>query len=177
MPSHLFIKDNTYLDSSLYQAMFSQPTSRTGAVYEIKEPQEFDEGNLVRQDQHADGHSRRHAIPATSYEAIYLMPYHAGRMVEPIFEKIICKPWTPVIHDDRLLRKLICSFFYYPHLCGPFVHKDLFLEDMAAGRNTFCSPLLVNAVLAIASVRAPAIADNVVLKLSLADLPHYPGPV
>ncbi|XP_014553050.1 hypothetical protein COCVIDRAFT_40838 [Bipolaris victoriae FI3] len=58
----------------------------------------------------------------------------------------------PVISDDHLFRRLISSYFCYPHPCGPFIHKDLFLEDMAAGRATFCSPLLVNAMLANACV-------------------------
>jgi hypothetical protein len=73
-------------------------------------------------------------------------------MVEPLMEKLTAEPWTRVISDDRLFRRLLCSYFCYPHPCGPFVHKDLFLEDMAAGRTSFCSPLLVNAMLANACV-------------------------
>ncbi|KAL4725847.1 hypothetical protein ACLX1H_006521 [Fusarium chlamydosporum] len=85
------------------------------------------------------------------YPTPYLVPYHAAQMVEPILDKLEAKPWTGVISDNRLLRKLISSYFYYPHPCGPFTQKDLFLEDMAAGRTDFCSPLLVNAILSSAS--------------------------
>lgn len=40
--------------------------------------------------------------------------------------------------------------FEYPF--HPFFQKDLFIDDMLNGRRRFCSPLLVNAVLAAAWV-------------------------
>lgn len=90
-----------------------------------------------------------------SHDIIYLVPYFSAEMVDPAVEKLTTEPWTRVISDNQLLRRLICSYFTFPHPCGPFVHKDLFLEDMMMCHSDFCSPLLVKAMLSIASVSTP----------------------
>ncbi|KAF2655122.1 hypothetical protein K491DRAFT_693149 [Lophiostoma macrostomum CBS 122681] len=144
MPSHLFTANNPYLHSLLYEAALSCQVPRSS------QRQLSNVDSLVPLGQHTDRGSRQPAADATQYHSAYLMPHHAARMVEPIVDKITATPWTCVISDNRLLKRLVCSYFYYPHPCGPFVHKDLFLGDMAAGRARFCSPLLVNAMLAIA---------------------------
>ena len=81
-----------------------------------------------------------------------MMPYHIAEMADTRIGMITARPWTQVISDDRLFRKLISSYFQFLHPCGPFVHTDLFLNDMVACRSDFCSPLLVNAMLIIGSV-------------------------
>lgn len=48
---------------------------------------------------------------------------------------------------------LLKLYFQYEHQFLSFFHKDLFLDDMLSGSTTFCSELLVNAVLALACVR------------------------
>jgi hypothetical protein len=80
-------------------------------------------------------------------------------MVEPIVETLTAARWTSVISDNQLLRQLLYAYFFSSHQSGPFVHKDLFFEDMASGRNRFCTPLLVNALLANASVSFPLCDD------------------
>ena len=124
MPSHLFVTNNPYMDSCLYKAVVSSST-------------------------HSHAENRQ---LITKYGSAYLLPYHTAKMGEPFIDKITTTPWTSVISDNRLLRRLVSLYFTCPHPCAPLVHKDLFLEDMAAGRTAFCSPLLVNAVLSVASV-------------------------
>ncbi|SCO86144.1 uncharacterized protein FRV6_10271 [Fusarium oxysporum] len=75
-------------------------------------------------------------------------------------DKIRTTPWTRVISDNELLKRLICSYFQYPHPCGPVVQKDLFLQDMAAGQNRFCTPLLFNAMLSIGCESALHVQDR-----------------
>ena len=127
MPSHLFVTNNPYMDSCLYKAISSS------SAYTHTENSQL----------------------TTKYGSAYRLPYHTAKMIEPLVDKITTTPWTRVISDNRLLRRLVSLYFTCPHPCAPLVHKDLFLEDMAAGGTSFCSPLLVNAVLSIASVMIP----------------------
>ena len=84
----------------------------------------------------------------------YQIPYHAVEMIEPRFSIAKADRWTSVISDDWVFRKMLEAYFLFDFQYVPFFHKDLFLDDMAAGRQNFCSSLLVNAILARASVRA-----------------------
>ncbi|CAG7565306.1 unnamed protein product [Fusarium equiseti] len=81
---------------------------------------------------------------------IYQVPYHAAEVTDPHLDAIKAKRWTSIIDDDKLLRKLIQTYFLkeYPFL--PAFQKDYFLQDMISGRKQYCSPLLVHAVLASA---------------------------
>jgi hypothetical protein len=54
--------------------------------------------------------------------------------------------------DDTLMRTFIRAYFLQEYDWFTFFHKDYFLDDMLAGSNTFCSPLLVNAILAVGCV-------------------------
>ncbi|KAH7153889.1 hypothetical protein DER46DRAFT_637986 [Fusarium sp. MPI-SDFR-AT-0072] len=146
IPSHLVIPANMYLDSLLSHATLPAPALQ---------------GNLTAtSEQRAQGRIADNTTDTSDYHTTYLVPYHAARMVEPIVDRIKTRPWTRVISDDQLLRRLICSYFYYPHPCGSAVQKDLFLQDMAAGRNRFCTPLLVNAMLSLAIQSALDIPDR-----------------
>lgn len=153
MPSHLFVADNVYLDSLLYEAISSCWTLPNNASIGDKTGRQSDADGQSSLGGLGGGGDRQEVTQSTTYRSAYLVPYHAAHMAEPLLEKLTTTPWTRVISDDKLFRRLISAYFYYPHSMGPFVHKDLFLEDMAAGRTRFCSPLLVNAVLAIGVVR------------------------
>lgn len=144
MPIYLFSSNNPYLDSLLFQSTFSQP---------ITADSEHQVLNDSASDRQMHTTRKQPATDAINDNIMYLMPYSTAQMIEPTIEKITAEPWTRVISDNKLLRRLVCSYFQFPHACGSFVHKDLFLEDMVACRNDFCSPLLVNAMLSIASVR------------------------
>lgn len=82
----------------------------------------------------------------------YYMPYHAVEIIDPRLTNISAKKWTVVTGDDKLVRKLLQTFFLTEYSWYPTFHKDHFLEDMAHGRPRFCSSLLVNAILASACV-------------------------
>ncbi|PVH99462.1 hypothetical protein DM02DRAFT_643005 [Periconia macrospinosa] len=145
IPTYLSSFKNPYFDSLVFKAAFSP--SDTGS-------------SAVLQRQPARGNKRQSVADAEEYPSAYVVPYHAAQMVEPVLEKITAESWTRVIHDNKLIRHLLRSYFCYPHASGPFVHKDLFLGDMAAGRTRFCTPLLVNALLANAAQTFPAAANR-----------------
>ncbi|KAG7404565.1 Nitrogen assimilation transcription factor nirA [Fusarium oxysporum f. sp. raphani] len=83
------------------------------------------------------------------YKAQYLRPVHAASIVDPRMDEIIPSKWTTVNADDDLMRTFIRAYFLYEYDWFTFFHKDYFLNDMLTGSNTFCSPLLVNAILAV----------------------------
>ena len=134
MPSHLFVASNPYVNSRLYRAVSSSTSYTTAEDRQL----------------------------TTGYGSAYMLPYNTVKLVEPLIDSLTTAPWTTVISDNRLLRRLVSLYFTHPHPCTtPLLHKDLFLEDMAAGKTTFCSPLLVNAILAIASQMCVDITDRV----------------
>jgi hypothetical protein len=83
---------------------------------------------------------------------MYPKPYHAASIVDYRLEMIRPSKWTNVSQDDGLMRRLIHDYFLYEYQCFPFFQKDYFLDDMIYGTGRFCSPLLVNALLAYAWV-------------------------
>ena len=59
--------------------------------------------------------------------------------------------WTSVTGDGDLVDHLLRLYFCWSHPYYSFFSEAAFLSDMAAGRNKYCSPMLVNAILAHAS--------------------------
>lgn len=94
--------------------------------------------------------------PAPEPQSPYLKPYHAAEVVDALIGNVSPSEWTTVSSEDALMRKLLSLFFRNQYQWFPSFQKDYFLQDMAARRRSFCSPLLVNAVFAIASVSATA---------------------
>ena len=74
----------------------------------------------------------------------------------PLFE-VPAKPWTDIIDDNDLVSHLVSLYFTWDHPCAQFLDQDIFIEHMRQGdlESEFCSPLLVNSLLSIASVRYP----------------------
>lgn len=140
MPYHLYIGGSPYLDSLYHRSLFPRSTSGS-------------EDSSLETEVHGVNKINRRAVDDDIHYTAYELPYHTAQMVEPLMEKVTAAPSIKVISDDHLFKRLISSYFCYPYLCCPFVHKDLFLEDMAAGWTTFCSSLLVNAMLANACQR------------------------
>jgi hypothetical protein len=126
VPSH-FLSDSTnpYLSSFLYDAVWNTSPSTNMA--------------------HVGDFNR-------SREPSYSVPYHAASHVDVRISKIYPSKWTSVSTDDDLMRKLLHIYFASEYTSFPFFHKDHFLNDMAAGGQQFCSPLLVNTILALAWV-------------------------
>lgn len=76
------------------------------------------------------------------------------RLDVPVYQ-VPAKPWTQITSDDSLVSHLISAFINFPNVYWRYVEEDLFLKAMVAGdlESDFCSPFLVNAMCAIASVR------------------------
>ncbi|KAJ5176089.1 uncharacterized protein N7482_001966 [Penicillium canariense] len=71
----------------------------------------------------------------------------------PLFT-VPAKPWTEVTDDNDLVSHLVSLYFTWDHPCAQFVDQGIFLEHMKMGNlnSEFCSPLLVNSLLSMASV-------------------------
>jgi hypothetical protein len=71
----------------------------------------------------------------------------------PLFE-VPAKPWTLVTDDDYLVSHLVSLYFTWDHPCSQFLDQRTFLTHMKQGdsRSEFCTPLLVNSLLSLASV-------------------------
>lgn len=87
-------------------------------------------------------------------------PFHAAVLSDPLIDRATISGWTTIISSDELLRQLLRSFFQYAYSEWFPFHKDLFLSDMVENRADFCSPLLVNAVLANASYSSSSLSDR-----------------
>ncbi|KAK6084403.1 C6 transcription factor [Seiridium cupressi] len=107
-------------------------------------------------DQPQPGALNLRALPI--HEKRYDWPYHAAELVESSLDTVRASTWTAVTDSDDLVRTLLKAYLYYDFPSNSLFHKDAFLVDLAAGRRTYCSPLLVNAVLACAChcFRTPA---------------------
>ncbi|KAF5538341.1 nitrate assimilation regulatory nirA [Fusarium mexicanum] len=81
--------------------------------------------------------------------AQYLRPHHAATIVDSRLDEIVPSKWTTVDVKNDTMRELIRAYFLQEYDWFTFFHKDYFLDDMVNGPNTFCSSLLVNAVLAV----------------------------
>ncbi|KAI9829121.1 MAG: hypothetical protein M1832_000144 [Thelocarpon impressellum] len=58
------------------------------------------------------------------------------------------EPWTRVTGNAEFVGHLMALYFCWQHPSYVFFSKECFLYDMALARTKYCSPLLVNAVLA-----------------------------
>ncbi|RMZ02651.1 hypothetical protein D0862_05959, partial [Hortaea werneckii] len=65
-------------------------------------------------------------------------------------------PWTRTTEDDLLVSRLVTIFLNYQNAYWRYLEADLFLQAMKLAQppSDLCSPLLVNAVLAMASLSA-----------------------
>ncbi|CAI7566583.1 unnamed protein product [Penicillium glandicola] len=70
----------------------------------------------------------------------------------PLFE-VPAKPWTKVTDDGYLVSHLVSLYFTWDHPCSQLLDQRIFLEHMKLGdrRSEFCTPLLVNSILSMAS--------------------------
>ncbi|KAJ4990508.1 C6 transcription factor [Stagonosporopsis vannaccii] len=96
----------------------------------------------------------------SGWDACYTKPYHAAVVSDPLIDRVSISRWTTVISSNELLRQLLRTFFQFAYAEWFPVHKDLFLLDMAADCTDFCSPLLVNAVLANACYSSASLPNR-----------------
>ncbi|KAF2819660.1 hypothetical protein CC86DRAFT_388059 [Ophiobolus disseminans] len=90
----------------------------------------------------------------------YAMPLYAADMVDTALAEAKPSKWTRVSSNDLLLRKLLEGYFTYEYPWQFLFHKDYFIEDMLSGDDRFCSPLLVNALLAKACTCSRIVPDS-----------------
>ena len=88
-----------------------------------------------------------------------------ARLVDLPPIQVTAAPWTTVTTDDTLVSNLLSVFFTWDGHFYNWLDLDLFLRDMKHGQLdcSFCSPFLVNSLLAIAcpySDYAEATMDN-----------------
>lgn len=135
-----YIKDNPYLDSLIYEAasLFSRSSSPESSGHGMGSP-----GAILA------------SLGSAEHQNLYLKPFHAAQVVDPLLTDATPSRWTSVCKDDVLMREMLGAFFCCEYSFTSAFHKDYFLEDMAAGRTEFCSSLLVNIVLAYSCVRPP----------------------
>ncbi|KAM5526595.1 C6 transcription factor [Fusarium oxysporum f. sp. phaseoli] len=135
-PHFLKISENPYLHSNSYKAAFRDISSPLRTNIEASKKQ-----SIVNQ-------------------PLYITPFHAAKMVDPYLWNVKASRWTSVTDDDQLVSELLNSYFLHQYTAYLVFHKDYFLEDLAKGRTRFCSPLLVNAILAAACHASTSIPDR-----------------
>ncbi|KAJ6111848.1 hypothetical protein N7523_007909 [Penicillium sp. IBT 18751x] len=84
--------------------------------------------------------------------------------------KVPAKPWTRVSDDDEFVSHLVSLWFTWYHPYFNFMDRDRFIRDMQSGDTEsalYCSPFLVNAILADAC----AYSDYPEAFANLGDLP------
>lgn len=86
----------------------------------------------------------------------------------PLYD-VPAKPWTSVTDDSQFVSHLVSLYFTWNHPFLQFIDQQIFLEHMASGdlNSEFCTPFLVNSLLALASVccNHPSTLSELVLNL------------
>jgi hypothetical protein len=139
MPQILLSPENPYASSVLYRATWDNDDSSTSAQ------------SLL-----TPGGEQGRDTPAESRQsASYLLPYFAAELAEPHLSSVFISDFTLVCRDESLLKKLLKSYFLHDYETFGVFHKDIFLAAMKTGDQRFCTPMLVNAILAKATVGPP----------------------
>lgn len=142
--------NNPYLNSLVYEAASLYSNNRTG-------------------EQSASGLLA--SLASEEQRSLYLKPFHAAQVIEPLLSDAKPSIWTTVCKDDELMRGLLNVLFRCEYQFTAAFHKDLLLEDMAAKRTDFCSSLLVNVILAYACVGFPSVGIFCCVDVCLGLLP------
>ena len=134
MPAALQVQTNPYLNTLLYESAYlgAQSSSKGGESHPSSDP-----------------------APLASP---YVKPYAASKLIDSRLRDIKPSFWTNVSKDDAFLQTALELYFLYEYHFFSGFHRDLFLDDMLSGSEQYCSPLLVNAVLALACVSWKKIA-------------------
>ncbi|KAG6009655.1 hypothetical protein E4U21_001719 [Claviceps maximensis] len=88
-------------------------------------------------------------LPCISNAFHYTKPHALVKVLDSRLDSVVPSRWTRVPADDGVLRDLLGRYFAQEYVRIACFHKDQFLEDMVSGSMQCCSPLLVNAVLAL----------------------------
>ena len=77
-----------------------------------------------------------------------------GQLSDTVLFRVPAYPWTKVSNDDNFVSHLISLWFTWVHPFLNWIDRDLFIRDMQSKdlKSEFCSPFLVNIILADACV-------------------------
>lgn len=80
-----------------------------------------------------------------------------NRLCDVTLFKVPAKPWTSLTSDDDLVSHLLSLWFSWQQQGFYCINRDLFVRDMQSAdlNSKFCSPFLVNILLAEACVSGP----------------------
>ncbi|KEY68738.1 hypothetical protein S7711_00609 [Stachybotrys chartarum IBT 7711] len=97
--------------------------------------------------------SQLHPLEPLSYQyaavsVVYTTPYRTSEITDLRLRSMKASRWTNVTSDDTLVQRLFQIYFSFDHPFIAVLHMDHFLDDLLAGRDRYCSSLLVNAMLA-----------------------------
>ncbi|RFN49816.1 putative nitrate assimilation regulatory protein nira [Fusarium flagelliforme] len=82
------------------------------------------------------------------------LPRYRGveQILSPLNEPELRTPtstWTALTSDSTLVQHLLALYFCWEYPTFASLSKEHFLQDFQEGRNRYCSPILVNALLAL----------------------------
>lgn len=138
LPARLQTQDNPYLGSLIYEWEVERPRSP------VRSPK--------RRGKQLETNRSGSEEFTTPGPGPYVKPFHAAEVHDPLIDSAEPSKWTDVTTDNTLLRSLLRSYFLHEYQWFSAFQKEYFLSDMIADLRQFCSPLLVNAVLALACV-------------------------
>ncbi|KAF4338028.1 nitrogen assimilation transcription factor nit-4 [Fusarium beomiforme] len=120
-------RSNSHPDVMNWQSdMRGQPQNRVGSWAEGMNP-----------DQMSDGLPRYRGVE---------------QILSPLNEPGLRTPastWTVITNDSVLVQHLLALYFCWEYPTFASLSKEHFLQDFQEGRNRYCSPILVNALLAL----------------------------
>lgn len=92
---------------------------------------------------------------------------------KPVYHGV-AERWTTVTRDDLLVSHLLDLYYTHQHDMITTHDKDAFLQDLSSGQTVFCSPVLVNIILANSAVCVLAARRSFISDFDLSDFhPSY----
>ncbi|KAI0573231.1 hypothetical protein TUN199_07659 [Pyrenophora tritici-repentis] len=98
--------------------------------------------------------------PSVLRQSNYAKPILAAKTIESSLDVARISSWTNVCSNDHLLGLLLDGYLVHQYPKHLFFHKVYFLEDMVSKGSEFCSPLLMNAILAKACASSRIFANR-----------------
>lgn len=112
-----------------------------------RRPSESDQIPILPEEDHPKGSPRAafHPYARVTLESLCDIPLY----------KVPARPWTEVTDDNDFVSHLVSLYFTWDHPCAQFLDQGIFIDHMTRGDagSQFCTPLLVNSLLSMASVR------------------------
>jgi hypothetical protein len=82
-------------------------------------------------------------------ETVLGQDFGVDRSKDPVADTLFTGSWTSVTSDKALVEHLMALYFCWEYPTFASLNKEHFLEDYRTGSRIYCSPLLVNAIVAL----------------------------